>query len=93
MLMNLMKMKSGEKTKKDEKQLEYNLKEEEFFDKCNVCDFETLFGDQFKQHRKWTHLKSKQKAEIKVSTSSEKKNYVSPSQEDKLNEKPPHKAL
>ena len=73
MLMNLMKMKTGKKMKEDENQLEYNLKEEEFFDKCNVCDFETLFGDQFKQNRKLTHLKSKLKGEMKVSTSSGKK--------------------
>ena len=73
MLMDLMKMKSGEKTKKDEKKLEYNLEEEELFYKCNVCDFETLFVDQFKQHKKWNHQKSKPEAEMEVSTSSGKR--------------------
>ena len=72
MLMDLMKMKSGEKTKKDEKKLEYNLEEEELFYKCNVCDFETLFVDQFKQHNKCNHLKSKPKAQMEASTSSGK---------------------
>ena len=47
-----------EKTKEVEKLLEDDLEEDEFFYKCDVCNFETLFVDQFRQHKKWNHLKA-----------------------------------
>ena len=65
MLMNLMKMKTGEKIER--------MKNRSSFYKCDVFDFETLFVDQFKQHKKWNHQKSKPEAEMEVSTRSGKR--------------------
>ena len=73
MLMNLMKMKTEEKKRKRMKNnWNKTWKKIQFFYKCNVCDFETLFVDQFKQHNKWNHLKSKPKAKWKRAQALEK---------------------
>ena len=65
MLMTLMKMKTGKKSKEDEKLLEDDLEEDEFFYKCDFCHFETLFVDKFKQLKKWNHLKSNKRLKWK----------------------------
>ena len=62
-------------------------------DKCDNCNFETLFVDQFKKHKKWNHLESKRKAEMEVNTSSGKRPMSVLSNKDKLHERPQHKAL
>ena len=48
---------------------------------------------QFEQHKKWNHLKSKQKAEMEVNTSSGKRPMSVLANKDKLHERPQYKAL
>ena len=61
-----------------------------FFYKCDLCSFETIFHDQFKQHKKSNHMsKSKRKANMEANTSSGKGSFavIAESEESQLNEK------
>ena len=87
------KIQNSSPLQKDKKLLTNDLEEDKFFYKWNVCNFETLFVDQFKQHKKWNPLKSKQKAEMEVNTSSGKRTLSVLANKDKLNAKPSHKGL
>ena len=60
-----MQMKTGKKTKQDEKLLHYDSEEDDFFYNCDLCSFENIFDDQFKHHKKSKNRsKSKRKADI-----------------------------
>ena len=85
-----------EKTKEDEKLLQDDSKEDDFFYKCELCSFETIFDDKFKQHEKSKNMsKSKRKADIEANTSSGKRSFavITESEKSQLNEKLLPKAL
>ena len=78
-----------EKTKEDGKLLQDDSEEDDFFYICDLCSFETIFYDQFKQHKKSKHMsKSKRKADMEANTSSGKRSFavIAESEKSQLNE-------
>ena len=60
-----------------------------FFYKCDLSSFETIFDDQFKQHKKSKHMsKSKRKANMEANKSSGKRSsaVIAESEKSQLNE-------
>ena len=58
------------------------------FYKCDECSFETIFEDQFNQHKKWQHMsKRKRKADMEANTSFGKRRFTAIVENDKSQEK------